>query len=728
VKLRETALNLLLSASTVALVLGGGEAFFRLRERSEGPPRAVASYITNWQEWDGDFYTVKSTAVGWPPWEDYNRDGLRDREHLLEKPKGVRRLICLGDSTTMGWGIRAEEAYPQVLQDRLDVLGGGVEVFSVALGGWSTRQERIAYLKIARRYRPDQVLLGICLNDIPELQNNLTRPPAFLAALHRRSALVRGLVRAREREIASVEELFTDADEPRVKEAFARLFAEVRELRDAVQGDGAAFGVLLFPFRVQTSPGAFAPTAQAKILEFCAREGIPVLDLLPALRTMGQSGYIDYDHFSPPGARLVAETILESGLVEQGEAGKRPRFGTGPTMTGAAGVGALLEGLDSADPDLRASAARALGNLGGGAGAAVPALAKALEDPVPDVRSAAAWALGGVGEAGAEAVPALVSLLGSETASARAGAAWALGRMGPKAKAPFVINALIERFDDPDDAVRFRAGDAVLGLNPGPIALKPLLASLERTSALGRDAAAEALGGLGPAAREAVPALALALQDPREEVRWRAAWALGRIGGAARPAVPALIQAMEDAAIRWHVCDALAGLGPEAAAAVPRLTAALRDESGNVRWRAAQALGAIGPAAVAAAPALVRVVSDTQENVRVAAVRSLALIGAPPAIALPVLRQELSNGDDRARKEAADALGRLGRNAAAALPDLMRALEDAKPAVRTRAAHALGRIGPLPLPALLALKHALEDTDETVRLEARRAIAKAGSS
>ena len=50
---------------------------------------------------------------------------------------------------------------------------------NVGLWGWSTRQERLAYERIARRYRPDQVLLGVCLNDIPELQNNLARPPAL---------------------------------------------------------------------------------------------------------------------------------------------------------------------------------------------------------------------------------------------------------------------------------------------------------------------------------------------------------------------------------------------------------------------------------------------------------------------------------------------------------------------------------------------------------------------
>ena len=62
---------------------------------------------------------------------------------------------------------------------------------NVALMGWSTRQERIAWQRIARHYRPDQVVLAVCLNDIPELFNNLSRPPRWLARLHEPSALVR---------------------------------------------------------------------------------------------------------------------------------------------------------------------------------------------------------------------------------------------------------------------------------------------------------------------------------------------------------------------------------------------------------------------------------------------------------------------------------------------------------------------------------------------------------
>ena len=94
---------------------------------------------------------MNSAATGWPPWEDYNRDGMRDREHAVEKPPGVRRVMVLGDSVTLGYGLRPEQAFPQVLQDLLEAGGMEAEVFNVAFNGWSTRQERIAYLAIGEQ-------------------------------------------------------------------------------------------------------------------------------------------------------------------------------------------------------------------------------------------------------------------------------------------------------------------------------------------------------------------------------------------------------------------------------------------------------------------------------------------------------------------------------------------------------------------------------------------------
>ena len=225
----------------------------------------------------------------------------------------------------MGAGIEAHEAYPRVMADRLAERERRIEIFNVALWGWSTRQERIAYEKLVRRYRPDQVVVAICLNDIPELQNNLSRPPRWLTYLHQHSAFVRALVNAERREISSVEELFAKPDSRKVREGMRRFFDELTALNAQVRADGASVSLLIFPFRFQLQPEAPPPVAQQAIVGYARKMSLPVIDLLPAFKRAGDEVFMDYDHLSPSGARLTAEIILESGWLPEGYSDSRSR-------------------------------------------------------------------------------------------------------------------------------------------------------------------------------------------------------------------------------------------------------------------------------------------------------------------------------------------------------------------------------------------------------------------
>jgi len=79
-----------------------------------------------------------------------------------------------------------------------------------------------------------------------------------------------------------------------------------------------------------------------------------------------------------------------------------------------------------------------------------------------------------------------------------------------------------------------------------------------------RQLAAEALGKIGPEAKEAIPALIEALKDKNEQVRQYAAGALYSIGPEAKEAIPALIEALKDKVVRQYAADALGSIGPEA--------------------------------------------------------------------------------------------------------------------------------------------------------------------
>jgi lysophospholipase L1-like esterase len=551
---RGLLVNVALSVVTTVVLLGVLEGASRLVERSRPPRRPVARYIWDWDRMmPGGFYVMKSDAAGWPPWEPINGDGLRDRTRPHEKPEGYRRIAILGDSVTLGADIPRDEAYPQRLEARFRAEGRPVEVMNVALWGWSTRQERTAWERIARGYHPDQAVLAVCLNDIPELFNNLSRPPRWLAWLHERSALVRLVVNAEGREIDSVERLFSEPDAPRVRKAMDGFFDEVRQLRREVEDDGARFALVVFPFRFQLLPGAPAPVVQQRIASFCRSEGLRCLDLLPALSAAGPSVFRDYDHLSRRGASFVADTLYASGLLVTAEPRDLLREALGRR---ARDVGALAAALGShGSPGVRRECAEALGALGPSARQAVPALFVALADPSEAVRASAARALSKM-DLGAGDVPRLVEALASPDRYVAAFAAWTLGNMGAAAQP--AVPALARAFWRDDT-------NAVVGA---------------------------ALARVGPAAAEAVGVLQEALRSDDADRRWRAARTLGRIGPQAAPAVPLLTSALTDRsnAVRQHAARALGRIGPAARPAAGALQKATGDRDAAVRREAREAL------------------------------------------------------------------------------------------------------------------------------------------
>jgi HEAT repeat protein len=111
---------------------------------------------------------------------------------------------------------------------------------------------------------------------------------------------------------------------------------------------------------------------------------------------------------------------------------------------------------------------------------------------------------------------------------------------------------------------------------------------LKDKTGLVRDAAALALGKIGPEAKTAVPVLTELLKD--EWVRKTAALALGEIGLEARTAVPALTELLKKEWVRQTAASALGNIGPEAKTAIPALTELLQDPDKDLHKTVAEAL------------------------------------------------------------------------------------------------------------------------------------------
>lgn len=292
----------------VILMVSLIEIIFRTIDWEGNDKKEVAHYIANWEEqWSDDFYVFeKNEKFG------VNSDGVRDYEHKVENLTNKYRMAFLGDSVTFGFKLPSRYSYPAILEKLLNINKAKTEVFNVALPGWSPRQSRYAYSKIVKKYHPNHVILAICLNDIAELQNNLSRPPKLLSFAFKYSKFVQFLLKPHINEIHNVEELFHDSKSPKIDSGWKLLFHEILSLSEEVKTGGAKFTVLLFPFRFQVQKNAPDPTPQKKIAAFCKKNGIHFIDLLPVAKEIGESAFVDYDHLSKKGAIAVAINLSES--------------------------------------------------------------------------------------------------------------------------------------------------------------------------------------------------------------------------------------------------------------------------------------------------------------------------------------------------------------------------------------------------------------------------------
>ena len=289
-------------------------------------------------------------------------------------------------------------------------------------------------------------------------------------------------------------------------------------------------------------------------------------------------------------------------------------------------------------------------------------LATALQDVSPEVRSSAACALGDFQAASAGAVPNLIIALSDHDSTVRAAAAHALGVIGPSARD--AVPQLIAALKNPNEDVRAAAAQS-LGLIDSPtlsgryfghlpdvfVEVEPLMKALNDTSGKVRGNAAEALGSFGPGAKAAVPALISLLNSTDTFCQEKAANALGGIGPDAKDAVPALVAALNsnDRSLLENATSSLGAIGPNAKDAVPALISILNGEDDYLKRYAAEALGDIGPAAKDAASALINTLKTGDSNLRAFAADALGDIGIVGKDQITALIAGLRDDDSKVR-------------------------------------------------------------------------------
>jgi hypothetical protein len=120
-----------------------------------------------------------------------NSHGLRGADFRDEKTAGVVRVVCLGGSTTFGWGVPENAAYPRQLEIKLNELDPQRrrwEVINAGVTDYSTHQGLALARRVLPRWQPDVVLFDFSWGDLQPAglgipDQEIAMPPAWRLGL-----------------------------------------------------------------------------------------------------------------------------------------------------------------------------------------------------------------------------------------------------------------------------------------------------------------------------------------------------------------------------------------------------------------------------------------------------------------------------------------------------------------------------------------------------------------
>ncbi len=258
-----------------------------------------------------------------------NAHGFRGPLVDEQRPAGVFRIACIGDSHTFGYGVGEGETWPDVLRDsvRAQALSRPCEVMNCGVNAYDTEQEVLFLEEHVLRFGPDLVLVQFYMNDAALRDLPGAPPPAGDFWLELAHPWRRGFVRSLREHSRFVDLVLTDVYRRRHLAQFGRdranQFAEdapgwircraaLMRARDRLKSAGIDFAVVPFPFLFRDGEHLASHAPFAAVTQFCAEQGIACFGFeadflgqdLEALRVHP----LDY-HANSAGHRIFGEGV-----------------------------------------------------------------------------------------------------------------------------------------------------------------------------------------------------------------------------------------------------------------------------------------------------------------------------------------------------------------------------------------------------------------------------------
>lgn len=102
-----------------------------------------------------------------------NNLGMRGKDvNINELRKYDEKILILGSSIALGWGVDQEKTFPYLIEKKLNQLGKSTIVLNAGVGNYNTKRYVTNYFKNLSELKPDKIFILFFVNDTEILKNN----------------------------------------------------------------------------------------------------------------------------------------------------------------------------------------------------------------------------------------------------------------------------------------------------------------------------------------------------------------------------------------------------------------------------------------------------------------------------------------------------------------------------------------------------------------------------
>jgi lysophospholipase L1-like esterase len=252
-----------------------------LSEGTKYPYKPNGKLLYRYPDNPRGYFNKKNEVIG-----TINSMGFRGTDKNFEKQNSIIRIAFLGDSFTLGIGVKDEDTLSEKFKKALLQRYGNIETLNFGLSGSSTSDQIKLLEEYVISFKPDVVVIVLFLNDAMRTGTirYLSRANVF-SKIRKYSFFINGLIGNIEKIILQKKmihhylEGYTE-----VSAGWEEVKAGIRKGKFLSEQNGFQFMVVLYPVLFNLSERYPFRTIHEKIDSFCKLLSIPFLDLFKVFK------------------------------------------------------------------------------------------------------------------------------------------------------------------------------------------------------------------------------------------------------------------------------------------------------------------------------------------------------------------------------------------------------------------------------------------------------------